>query len=360
MILLAKDFPSPRPYVRIRGMKCLGRKPLKTLFWGVTHEHAAGKLATLRRLSDDFDVVAVVDDRARTAPRHLNEVADTSGLRLVSEAEADRLADIDVAFVETANADLMDVAGKLVARGIPLHCDKPCGEAMEPYRSLVARCRAANLPFQVGYMYRGNPALRFAWRAVASGGLGEVVFVEADMNHDYGLRNYPDYISSFRGGILYNLGCHLVDMVLPFVRGGLREAHPFYGAAPGDPPGSRTAAATYLRFAGTDVLLRTSSRLPGGILCRRLRIDGTNGTLDLCPIERFDGGELKLVLSLANPAGGYAAGRHEIGFGVQTDRYAPQLRELASIVRGERPNDQDYDRDLLVHELTLRACGILR
>ena len=87
-------------------------------------------------------------------------------------------------------------------------------------------------------------------------------------------------------------------------------------------------------------------------------MDGTNGTLDLCPIERFDGGELTLALSLKNAACGQPAGRHEVGFGVQTDRYAAQLLDLAAVVRGERPNGQDYGRDLRVHELTLQACGL--
>ena len=341
------------------------KRRLRTLFYGVTHEHAYGKFETLKRLADDFEVVALVDDRPRGTPRSLDERLDVEqavrdGFRVVSEAEADGLLDggeVDVAFVETANADLMEVAAKLVARGVPLHCDKPCGEAMEPYRSLVEKCRAANLPFQIGYMYRGNPAIQFAWQFVAAGGLGDVAFVEADMNHDYGGPDYPAYISSFRGGILYSLGCHLVDLALPLVRGDFLSAHPFPGDAPGDPAGSRTAGAAFLRFAGTDVLLRTSSRLPGGILCRRLRVDGTNGTLDLCPIERFDGEELTLALSLKNAAGGQPAGRHEVGFGVQTDRYAAQLLDLAAVVRGEKPNDQDYGRDLRVHELTLRACG---
>ena len=35
-----------------------------------------------------------------------------------------------------------------------------------------------------------------------------------------------------------------------------------------------------------------------------------------------------------------------------------QLRELAEIVRGERPNPAEmYDHDLKVHEITLEACG---
>ncbi len=36
-----------------------------------------------------------------------------------------------------------------------------------------------------------------------------------------------------------------------------------------------------------------------------------------------------------------------------------QLKELAEIVRGERPNPQElYDHDLRVHKLSLQACNI--
>ena len=332
-------------------------RPLNVLFYGMTHEHAPGKLESLKRLGDDFNVIAIVDDRDRKAPRHNNEKLLYEGLRVVSEKEAWEIPDVDVVFVETANRNLMEIAAEAARRGLPMHCDKPCGEGMEPYRSIVEMCRAKNVPFQIGYMYRGNPAVKFIWDFVAKGGLGEVAFVEADMNHDYQLPEYPDYISTFKGGILYNLGCHLVDMVLPLMRGRFLSASPFVGDAPGDPSGARTRASSLLRFEGSEALIRCSSHMPGGHLCRRLRIDGTNGTIDLCPIERFDGGELKLSMILKNPSGGHPAGVQEISFGVQTDRYAPQLLELAAVVRGDVPNAQDYDRDLLTHEMTLKACG---
>ena len=332
-------------------------RPLNVLFYGMTHEHAPGKLESLKRLGDDFNVIAIVDDRNRKAPQHNNEKLLYEGLRVVLEKEAWEIPDVDVVFVETANRDLMEIAAEAARRGLPMHCDKPCGEGMEPYRSIVEMCRAKNVPFQIGYMYRGNPAVKFIWDFVANGGLGEVAFVEADMNHDYQLPEYPDYISTFKGGILYNLGCHLVDMVLPLMRGRFLSASPFVGDAPGDPFGARTRASSLLRFEGSEALIRCSSHMPGGHLCRRLRIDGTNGTIDLCPIERFDGGELKLSVVLKNPSGGHPAGVQEISFGVQTDRYAPQLLELAAVVRGDVPNAQNYDRDLLTHEMTLKACG---
>ena len=336
------------------------KRPLKTIIYGITHEHACGKIATLRRMSDTFELVGVVDDHATaTRPNFADHPVDPVGLPLITSEQALAKGSCDLAIIETTNADLLSVAAQFIERGVPIHCDKPCGEAMEPYCTLVEKCRAQNLPFQIGYMYRGNPAVRWIWDFVRGGGLGDVRFIEADMNHDYQLAGYPEYISSFKGGILYNLGCHLVDLVVPLVRGEFLTAIPFLGDAPGDPKGSRTACASLMRFEGTDVFLRTSSHLPGGIDCRRLRIDGTNGTIDLCPIERFDGKNLVLNLSLKTAASGRPAGVQTLDFGVQEDRFAGQLADLAAIVSGEEPNDQDYNRDLRTHELTLRACGII-
>ena len=146
---------------------------------------------------------------------------------------------------------------------------------------------------------------------------------------------------------------HLIDMLLPLLRGELREARPFIGPAPGDPPWAKTYGAAFLRFGRTDVLIRASSHMPGALMARRLRIDGTLGTIDLCPIERYDGEALKLTLTSKGEKS------QEISFGAQRDRYAPQLVELAAIVRGEKPLDMaGFNRDLKVHETTLRMCEL--
>lgn len=334
------------------------KRPLRTLFYGLTHEHAEGKFASLRRMPDEFEIVGVVDDRPRVSKYYVDTQLEPRDCPVASEEEAFAIPGIEAVFVETTNSDLMRVASECAERGIPMHCDKPCGEAMEPYRSIVETCRRRNIPMQIGYMYRANPAVRFAWRAVQEGWLGDIVFVEADMNHDYGKAGYADYISSFTGGILYNLGCHLVDLVAPLLDGLPVSVATDIGDAPGDSAGSHTRGTALLQWPTADVLIRTSSHTPGGLPCRRLRIDGTNGTIDLCPIERFDGQSLKLQMTLARSAGGYSAGFHEIDFGVQSDRYACQLREFAQIIRGEIPNDPAaYERDLRVHQIHLMMCS---
>ena len=321
------------------------KKKLKTVFYGVTHEHAPGKLRTLRNLADDFEIVAVVDDRGRTGWTFQDQRLDLGGFKVLTEDEfdargADACKGIDVALVEVANPRLMEIAQKFLAYGVPLHCDKPCGDGLEPYRALVTYARRNDLPFQIGYMYRGNPALKWIWDYVAAGKLGEVKFIEADMNHDYGKpsADYLRYLSQFPGGIFYNLGCHLVDMIQPMVEGEIKSVRDF-SRTPDD-------AGVLLEYPGTDVLLRTAAGRPGSIDSRRLRIDGTLGTIDLCPIERFDGKALFLKLLDGE--------EHILDFGVQNDRFAPQLLDLAAIVRREKPNDQDYDRDLHVHDSLLK------
>ena len=329
------------------------KKPLKTLFYGMSHEHAPGKIASLRKLADDFEIVAIADDRPRKSPTYHTDPFDATGFRVVSESEALGLSDIDVVFVETANRDLMEIARIYAARGVAMHCDKPCGEEMRPYREVVDLCRTKNVPLQIGYMYRANPAVRFMREAVAAGWIGDIVFAEADMNHGYGDDSYQRYTGTMRGGILYNLGCHLIDALALFVKGDPVRVTTVCGRAPHDPDIAKNRMSAFYEFPEAEMLIRSCSRAPGGVLCRRIRVDGTKGTLDLCPIERFDGGELVLVMTLAEPVAGYAAGRHEISFGVQIDRYAGQLQELAAIVRGEIADTADYDHDLRVHALTL-------
>ena len=329
------------------------KRPLKTLFFGMSHEHAAGKIASLRKLVDDFEVVAIADDRARKSPTYHTDPFDATGFCVVSEAEALAMSDIDVVFVETANRDLMEIARIYAERGVAMHCDKPCGETMEPYREVVGLCRAKRVPLQIGYMYRANPAIRFMREAVKAGWIGDVIFAEADMNHSYGDDSYQLYTGTMRGGILYNLGCHLLDTLALFVKGDPTYVTTVCGRASGDPAAAKNRMSAFYEFPSAEMLIRSCSRAAGGVLCRRIRVDGRKGTFDLCPIERFDGGELKLAMTLAEPAGDYVAGRHVISFGAQTDRYAGQLRELAAIVRGEIADTADYEHDLRVHALTL-------
>lgn len=339
------------------------KKPLRTIFHGLRHEHAPGKLNTLGMLKDEFKIVAAVDDLGSSTPtwpmkRTRPDVPALEGVPLVSAAEALAMPDIDVVFVETANGDLVETARPWAERGVAMHLDKPTGETREPFRELVAVCRAKNVPLQMGYMFRANPGIQFVQRAVREGIMGKVVSVVADMNHSYGDDEYQRYVSTFNAGIFYNLACHLIDFIVPMMDGDIEKATLSVGAAAGDPPRSRNRCTALLEWPAATASLRVCSRVPAGSNRRRLVVEGTNGVFEMEKIEHFDGKPLTASLFLGKAAGGYETGSNALDFGPQKDRYIGQLKELAAIVRGELPNDPAlYDHDLRVHEALQKAIG---
>ena len=105
------------------------KNPLRTIVYGITHEHAFGKLATLRRMSDTFELVGVVDDRASsTTPNFADHPVDPAGLPLITPEQALAKGNADVVLVETTNADLISVAARFVDAG-PLGAD-PANKAL--------------------------------------------------------------------------------------------------------------------------------------------------------------------------------------------------------------------------------------
>jgi len=94
-----------------------------------------------------------------------------------------------------------------------------------------------------------------------------------------------------------------------------------------------------------------------GLPRRHLKICGTKGTIELSPLERFDGQPLQMRLTLLEDNEDYAAGTHTVDFGVVEDRYEGQLLELAKIINGEMRNPYTYEHDYLVQEVLLAAAG---
>jgi predicted dehydrogenase len=214
-----------------------------------------------------------------------------------------------------------------------------------------------NLAFQMGYMFRGNPAMRWIRKAVQRGWLGEIFEIQGSMSHHYGGAAYQEYIGRFRGGIMFNLGCHLIDFVAS-VMGRPERVVPFLKSGPGQPGHVKNNGLTILEYPHATVTLRACSLEVDGLQRRRLKICGTKGSVDLCPLERIDCGQpLRMDLLLQEGNEEYEAGTHTVDFGKVRDRYEDQLLEFARVIRGETPNPYDDQHDILVQEILLAASG---
>jgi predicted dehydrogenase len=324
---------------------------------GVCHEHAGVKMDTLRQLTDVFEIVGVVDDRETRAARFAwSDLAPYAGLAWMSEEELLRVPGLQAVMVETPNGDLVPTARRCLERHLPMHLDKPGSEDPEPFRELLDACRKRQVPLQMGYMFRHNPALRFCRRAVRENWLGGLLGIQADMSHNYGGDAYQEYLARFQGGIMFNLGCHLVDWIVDLL-GRPENVTPFLKAAPGYGDRVKNNCLAILEYPHATATIRACSLETDGLRRRSLTIRGIKGTLELAPLERFDGQPLQLRMTLLEGNAAYAAGEHTVDFGVQRDRYRDQLLEFARVIRGEETSPYPYEHDQLVHEVVLAASG---
>ncbi|NLB68871.1 MAG: Gfo/Idh/MocA family oxidoreductase [Lentisphaerae bacterium] len=326
---------------------------------GITHEHAAVKMASMRRLTDSFEIVGVVDDRHSSAPRFIgNDLQAYAGLPWLTERELLEVEGLQAVMVETANGDLVPTALRCMERGVAIHMDKPGGTDLALFKELRQNCEARAIPFQMGYMFRNNPALMWIRKAVKAGWLGPVFKIEADMNHDYGGDAYQEYIGALEGGVMFNLGCHLIDFIVALM-GRPVSVVPFLKSAPEERSTPANNCLAVLEYAAALATVSASSRVVGGLPRRGLKIDGLNGSVKLAPLERFDGQPFRLNLELKKAIPGYNAGVHTLDFGITTDRYAAQLLEWAAEIRGDAKPQLSAMHDTLVYEVVLAAAGVL-
>ena len=324
---------------------------------GVCHEHAAGKMNALRAMPEVFEVVGLVDDRnSRSARFAGDDLKPYEGLKWMTERELFDTPGLQAVTVETPNGDLVPTALRCMERNLALHMDKPGGEDLEAFGKLRKECEIRRIPFQMGYMFRNNPAIQFCQKALRERWLGDIFEIQANMSHNYGGDAYQRYLGEFKGGIMFNLGCHLIDFIVAMM-GRPENVTPFLKSIAGHPDSIKNNGLAILDYAHATVTLRASSLEVEGLANRRLKICGTQGTIELSPLERFDGLPLQMRLSLLTGNATYPAGTHVVDFGIQRDRYRDQLTEWAKIITGEMGNPYPHAHDYLVQEILLAASG---
>ena len=331
-------------------------KKIRIAQLGITHEHASGKMAAARRLGDDFEVVGVVDDSNSRTPRQ-NRVIDLEpyeNLRRMTEEELLNSPDIDAVLVEKTNDDLPEAALRCAERGFHMHMDKPGGQSLEPFERIVELCRAKRRVLQMGYMYRMNPALMLCRRAIEEGWMGDVFEIDMTMNR-FDNDDYRAYIATFKGGAMYNFGCHLIDFVVTVLGRPERVTH-FLKCTRDDGVEDNTLAI--LEYPRANACVHSAITDADGIRHRRVIVRGTKGTFELFPTEPMPYSKpMNVRFSFAEANSEYAAGTHNIELPPMKTRYDAQLIEFARCVRGEIENPYPYEHELLVQEVLLAATG---
>ena len=352
--------------------KPIGNRKARVVLWGIVHNHAQGKFDALRKLTNDYEIVGWVDDSASKAMRMRNpNKKHYQGYPLLQPEDVLTRVKPDLIVVEVSNSELVDVSMKIAEAGYPMHMDKPLGVSPEAYRRMSDLCEAHGIPLQIGYMFRANEAINCAVKLAHDGVIGEVFAIDADLNHSYGYPKYPTYAAAYPGGTAYLLTCHAIEWAMPIFDDAMpRRTWSVIKPAPGDPAWAPTHTLTCIEWEKCLATFRVCSR--GTQPCRHIRIDGTDGTIELEPVEDFRKvkhttglderglsrvNKLVVKLYLKKDKPPYHQGLNNIEFTAPDDRYAGQLAELARILRGEIPNPPGlYAHDIKVHKISLDAC----
>ncbi|HUE72696.1 MAG TPA: Gfo/Idh/MocA family oxidoreductase [Pirellulaceae bacterium] len=323
------------------------RAPIKIGQIGVGHAHAS-KLAVYRQ-SADYEVVGIVepDEKLRQAAQSQVPYKD---LPWMTQEQLLNQPGLQAVLVETRVRDLLDTAEACMSAGKHIHLDKPAGESLPQFARILESAERQKLLVQMGYMFRYNPGFLKLKEFIKSGWLGEIFEVHAVMSkvvppaERKRLAEYP-------GGILFELGCHVVDLVIGIL-GKPKEVSGFHQhASPLDDTllDNMLAVFTYDKASAS---VKSSAQEVDGFARRHLTVCGTEGTFHIQPLDDPRG-----RLTLSRPRGEYQAGYQDVPLPKYT-RYVDDAADMARVIRGEKAGDFSYEHDLAVQESLLRACHL--
>lgn len=328
---------------------------------GLGHDHAADTYRCLRSLQADYELLGIAEpdeayhDRL-TDPRYGGASLQTVDALLAMHPDA--------VAVETAEEQAAPIARRCAELGIAVHLDKPGAMTCAEFDAIADSLERQHLPFQLGYMYRYNPAITRALAAVARGDLGEIYAVEAHMSilHDPAKRQWA---SKFPGGMMYFLGCHLIDLIYR-IQGAPEEVIPLNRSTGIDGVTADDFGLVLLRYPHGVSYAKTCSAEVGGFDRRQIVICGTRGTVEIRPTERW---ETENPLHYGAPLTAdwketYVTPEEQVwydggarGTTARFDRYEAMMRAFAQIVRGTRENEYSYEYERQLFRLVMRCCG---
>ena len=314
---------------------------------GVGHAHAS-KMAVYRE-SDDFDVVGVVEpDPALRAKAEKS--AAYKDLKWMTQEQLLNTPGLQVVGVETRVRDLLDTAETCVDAGLHVHIDKPAGESLPQFKRILDAAARKHLLVQMGYMYRYNPAVVMLRDFLKKGYLGEPFEVHTVMSKVIAAGT-RESLAEYRGGTIFELGCHIIDLVIGVL--GTPESVAAYNqhASPLDDKllDNMLAVFTYPRALAT---VKSSAMEVDGFARRHFVVCGSEGTFHIEPLDRPD-----VRFALSKPRSKYVKGYQDVKIGAYR-RYVGDAADMARIVRGEKQADFSYEHDLAVQTAVLQASGL--
>lgn len=318
-----------------------------------TNSHGNLVFNSLKKQSDIFEIVgfAFPENERKKYPERMK---DFEGYTELTVDEILNNPEIEAVTVETEECYLTKYALMAAEKAKHIHMEKPGGTVLSDFEKLISTVKKNATVFHTGYMYRYNPFVIELMDRIKKGELGEIISVEAQMNcaHSKELRNW---LGSYKGGSLFFLGCHLIDLILQ-IKGMPENIIPLSKSTGIDGTSSEDFGMAVLEYKNGVCLAKVNSNEIGGFARRQLVVSGTKETVELKPFEILvDGGQVTTKTEYSS------ADWNNRGITTESavyDRYDPMMRSFAEMVRGEKENPYSYDYELELYKTILKCCDI--
>ena len=330
-------------------------RKLKIAQIGIGHDHALAILESIRKQTDIFDFVglAVPESEKTDFPTRF---AKTEQYNTLTVEQALNYEGLDCIAIETEELNLTQYTQMAADRGLHIHMDKPGGIELADFERMIDTVKKNGCVLSIGYMYRYNSEVMELHRKIEAGELGEVYSIEAHMDC-FHKPEKREWLARFPGGMLFFLGCHLIDLVYR-MQGEPEEIIPLSMPTGIDGVTGQDYGMAVFKYKNGISFVKTSAIECGGFMRRQLVVSGSKGTVELHPLERYLPGTQNLVADVYEcfETAPFTVGpKHRISN--PQDRYDDMMKAFASMARGEKSNPYTPDYELALYRVILRACG---
>ena len=317
------------------------------------NSHGNDIFNSLKRNSDIFEIVgfAFPENEREKFPKR---IVDFEQYKELTVEEILNNPEIEAVTVETEEVNLTKYALMAAEHKKHIHMEKPGGTEPLDFEKLIETAKMNKTVFHTGYMYRYNPYIMELKQQIKNGELGEIISVEAQMNciHPKEVR---EWLSNFSGGMMFFLGCHLIDLICS-IQGFPKRVIPFNKCSGIDSVTAEDFGMAVFEYENGISFAKTSAVEIGGFERRQLVVSGTKKTVELKPLEWYvEPGQLVTSRNTYSSMDWNTAGTKEQSNPI--NRYDDMMRSFAKMVVGEKKNPWDYDYELELYKIIHKACG---
>lgn len=308
---------------------------------------------SLKKQSEIFDIAgyALPESENTKFPELMRAY---EGYRLMTVEEILNDSTITAVAIETEEKYLAKYALMAARAGKHIHLEKPGGTDFLEFKELVHIMQETGKVLHLGYMYRYNPFIMELLARIKSGELGEILSVEAHMSC-FHKKEVRQWLQELPGGMMLFLGCHLVDLILQ-IQGKPKRILPLNKGTTWETDALDFGMVIFEYDKGIS-FAKTTALEVGGYARRQLVVIGTEGTVEIKPLEMFVPGE---ATHFTEKTEYFDKAWHNRGVHSQTerfDRYDGMMAAFATYVRGETENPYTLDYELELYKTVLETCS---